>query len=164
MFRYLVVFSFLLFSFQSWAGHENAPHPKNTIGLKGSVCLTVHDTHYGDTFGGGKLFAERVIIEHWLEIEASAGVLTTADKHVYPVDLVLKVPFYPAEDIMLALGVGPVMAYCHEEIFWGAILLFDSYFWISHHIGLIAELGYGIIAEHGALNEFQANVGVAYRF
>lgn len=134
-------------------------------GLKGTYQLGIAHgaTHHP---GGVGLFFEGSVVHHWLELELAAGYRTDGHMHAIPIELVAKLPFYPHPRVNPFVGLGPLLSIVTVDgetgVFGGGTALVGSYFWMSEHWGLVAEVGYGLVYEHGLAHEVVVNAGLVY--
>jgi hypothetical protein len=49
-----------------------------------------------------------------------------------------------------------------NEVFFGGVAEVGSKFWVHRSWAIVAALGYGLIYEHGLVNEASVNLGFAY--
>lgn len=108
---------------------------------------------------------EHPFIPHWLEGEISVGAVLGEHGVFIPVELLLKIPFQLTQRWELYAGAGPAMLVDldHEEAYFGAVVSVGSFLWLSEHFGLLFEIDYIPLYEHGAVHEIEGAVGVAWR-
>lgn len=141
-----------------------ARHAHQVVAFKliGGASIT---RDHADQIGGPAIVYEHELWPHVFEVEVCAAMLTGPDERFYPLELMLKHPFPIGKVVELYIGAGPSLT-LHSEgrASFGAIASFGSYFWLGEHFGLLAEVDYAIVADHGAVNELELAAGVAWRF
>jgi hypothetical protein len=141
-----------------------APHAHQVIAFKliGGASIT---RDHADQIGGPAIVYEHELWPHVLDFEFCAAMLTGPSERFYPLEVMLKHPFVLGKVVELYIGVGPSLT-LHSEgsASFGAIASFGSFFWLGEHFGLLAEVDYAIVADHGAVNELEFAAGVAWRF
>jgi hypothetical protein len=131
------------------------------------IGMTTRTTRGSEQLSGTGIVYERTVIPHWLELEFSAAALFGNHHHtVFPMDILFKKPFHVASMLDFFIGVGPALSYHVEEheLFVGAIASAGCYVWLGNHLGLLFEVDYALIPEHGAVHEFEGASGIAWRF
>ena len=118
-------------------------------------------------FGGGS-FLEFTVIENWLEIEAAVNVVkTTAGPVEIPVDVLLKKPFHVNTWLHPYVGLGPavVLVAGKSKVDVGLATAAGSYFWLTQHVSLSAEIDNNVLAGDGkVLYEVGGKTGVVFGF
>ena len=143
---------------------KEAHHVHQVIALKfiGGASIT---RDHADQIGGPAIVYEVELWPHELELELCAAMLTGPHQRFYPLELMLKHPFTLGSVVELYIGGGPSLTLDDQgEAYIGAIASVGSFFWLTEHFGLLAEVDYAIVADHGAVNELELAAGVAWRF
>lgn len=131
------------------------------VGAKASYILALEEGNTGTSLAGLGLFIETELIHHWVEVEFSARVVGGPDMRV-PVDTIFKVPFHPGFNTHLFIGGGPSAVYHHGKFYYGGVASVGALYWFTETVGLIGEVNYNLISDHGAISEFGFNFGAAY--
>ena len=142
--------------------------PRYVLGVKASYleAVTPDEIHAA---GGGGLFFEFAVVPHWFEIEYGVRVLTSGHGLSFPADIIFKIPFHPTDAVQPFVGIGPTLVPAFEDgtgtvLHGGGVLAVGSYFWAWSWGGLLAEVNYNLLYDHGVAHEAGLNVGLAYRF
>lgn len=147
--------------------HDNGvPEPSHDIlaaKIIGGASFDPHGVAHRRT--GVAVLYEHPFIPHWLEGEVSVGAMLGDHATFLPVELLLKVPFALNKHWELFAGAGPAMMVDldHGEAFFGGVVSAGTFVWLSEHFGLLFELDYLLLEEHGTCNEVEGAVGVAWR-
>ena len=116
------------------------------------------ESHLG--LGG---FFEVSAIHGWLEIEFGLRMLSGKDGVEIPLDLVFKKPFHLNSWIHPYVGLGPTVLLTpgssESAAHIGLATAVGSYFWLTRHTGLTAELNYNLISDGGAVHEVGGAAG-----
>ncbi len=145
--------------------HHDTHHGEQIVAVKALGGLFVSREHSG-WIGGAALVYERELIAHRFAVEASAGVLFESEGQLFPIELLLKFPFHFGEAVEIFVGGGPSLTIhsSHGDVSVGAVLALGAFYWLGHHVGLLAEVDNTICAHDGAVDEIALDLGVAYRF
>ncbi|MBW2734086.1 MAG: hypothetical protein JRH20_16990 [Deltaproteobacteria bacterium] len=106
---------------------------------------------------GLALLYEYALIPHWLEGEISVAGMLCDHGPLLPVELLLKIPFHLNDQWEFYVGAGAAMVvdFDHEQAFFGGVGSVGTFFWLSDHFGLLFELDYLLLHEHGATHELE---------
>jgi hypothetical protein len=146
-------------------GHgEHGPHAHREFfvgahfAALGSFKGDEKESHLG--LGG---FFEVSAIHNWLEIEFGLRMLSGKDGVEIPLDLVFKKPFHLNSWIHPYVGLGPTVLLTpgssESAAHLGLATAVGSYFWLTRHTGLTAELNYNLISDGGAVHEVGGAAG-----
>jgi hypothetical protein len=143
------------------------------MGIKGGYLAGFHkvdDGDHGEThtytshLGGAGIFAEFTLVRRWLELEICFMALGSNHGAVLPFDILFKIPFHVNRWFHLFVGLGPAMAVAvedgHTTVHFGGASVLGAYFWIHKHVGLLVEVRYNLLYEHGPLHEVGGGAGV----
>jgi hypothetical protein len=150
-------------------GHEeHEEHHRFVTGVNAIALGAIAHGHAIGEYGGGGFF-EVVAIPGWLEFELGAHYLRTAEKtNVVPIDLLVKKPFHPLPWLNPYVGLGPtfIPAFGNGEKSFHAGLATEAgaYFWVSHRVGISAEINYNLVSESGLVQEVAGLSGVVVGF
>ncbi len=151
-------------------GHSHSEHSDGHrffLGAKASYMTQFAHGHVNHLAGGG-VFFEVLAIPNWLEIELFGRVMGGGDLMMFPIDLVLKKPFHINETVHPFIGIGatvvPTIIDDKTEVFFGGLVAVGSYFWLTQTVGIVAELNYNLVYEHGIANEVGVNAGIVLGF
>lgn len=158
-------------SWGSEAEGEAAEEPNghhHVVGLKGSYLagFSHGEVHH---LGGGGVFLETSVIHHWLELELGVRGLANAHDLAFPIDVLLKLPFYASDAVHPFIGAGPTIVLGFEEgvgtsFHAGGAFTVGSYFWPWSWGGFVVEGNYNLISHDGLVHEVGPNLGFAYRW
>jgi len=136
------------------------------VGAMGSYLAAIHgdEVHH---YGGGGLLFEATLVPHWLEMEYSVRALSDGHALLFPVDVLLKLPFHVSDTVIPYIGAGPTLvpAFVDElSAHAGIATSAGAGFWLWSWGGLIAELNYNLLFEGDLVHEIGGSGGVGYRF
>lgn len=136
------------------------------VGALGSYLAAIHgdEVHH---YGGGGLLFEASLVAHWLELEYSVRALTDGHALLFPVDVLLKLPFHLFDTAVPFIGAGPTVipAFVDElEAHLGIATTAGVCFWLWSWGGLFAEANYNLVFEGDLVHEIGGNGGIGYRF
>ena len=129
------------------------------VGAKASYILAL-ESGGGTNLAGAGAFIETQLIPHWVEAELSARVVGGPDTRV-PIDVLFKMPFH-IPDGHIFLGAGPTTILHHGHWYFGGVATLGALYWFSPTVGLVGEVNYNLVSDHGAVSEFGFNIGAAY--
>lgn len=111
--------------------------------------------------GGGGLFLEWAAVPHWLSLELNVKVLGGHGTYL-PIDLLLVMPFHLTDAIHPYVGIGPAVGInlSSSSAAFGFATAAGAHFWMTRRIGLLAELNYAMINDHGVHHEIGGQVGL----
>ena len=117
--------------------------------------------------GGVGAFVEYSLIHEVLEVELGVHLFPGADASALPIDLLFKHPFELSERIHPFVGLGPTIVprfgSAGGKTLFGGVVEAGSYFWLTHHVGLLAQVAYNLLGGAGeVVHEFQADGGVVF--
>jgi hypothetical protein len=147
-------------------GHEaHGHHPQRDfffgaqLVMLGSFKGSESERHVG--LGG---FLEFSAIHHWLEIEFGLRMVNGKDGLEMPFDVIFKKPFHLNSWMHPYVGLGPTVLFTpgsnESAAHFGLATALGSYFWLSEHAGLSAELNYNLLSDSGALHEVGGAAGI----
>jgi len=148
--------------------HDDHGGHHHVVGLKGSYMagFSHGEVHH---LGGGGFFLETSVIHHWLELELGVRALANAHDLAFPIDLLVKMPFYASDVVHPFIGAGPTIVLGFEEgvgtaFHAGGAFTAGTYIWPWTWGGFVVEANYNLISHDGLAHEIGPNVGFAVRW
>lgn len=138
----------------------------SALGLKAVNATSIHDGHASPHFGVG-LFFEHAVVEHVLDLELSASLLSS-DGAAVPVELLAKVPFSVTESLTLFVGAGPLAILAvpnvgETGVHFGFSATAGGALWLDHDFGLMMSASFAGVVDHGLVPEIGGAAGVLVR-
>ena len=147
------------------AGHvEHAPTHIVT-GATGTALAVMLDDEAEAAYGGGVMI-EWEAQEH-VSLAFNVRVLSAGHAVELPMDLLVKVPFHVTQWFHPFFAVGPTVIPIvsgGSGTHFGGAAVAGADLWVSDHVGLVAEVAYNAISNHGLQNEAGGNLGVIFGF
>jgi hypothetical protein len=99
-------------------------------------------------------FIERTFFHDWLEVELAAGFAWHPEEANVPIDLIVKKPFHPTEDLSPYIGIGPVLNVQVEpftQASGAAIFTVGLYWFFREEHGLDLDVSYSVGPRDGVV-------------
>lgn len=133
------------------------------VGIGGAIELEVVG---GTAHPGANISVEWDAVEHWLELEVGASILTADGGIQVPVDLLVKKPFKLARRAEFMIGVGPEVIQVTgtgSGTYFGGQVALDFMFWPwERHVGLWVGTEYDLVFHDGASSGIGGTGGMLF--